>query len=488
MQINNDVECRLASQVTAGDSTITITNPGAPFNLPATPDSDASIATLIDSMLSPTQIEVVTYTGLTDNGDGTHTLTGVTRAEENTADQTFQNGYLIQAPTAGIVAFLLDRLALKANSADLSIPEWDQAYEGQITSASWNPSSGGLLTLGRSNHPLFDLSVNLGLASVATSGNYDDLSNKPDLSAFDDVLDYADLASFPGTGESGKVYVANDTGYLYRWNGSGYTQLTDQTAIWGQIGGTLSNQSDLQAALDAKPDKAATESITGNWQFTSTGSWDFGSFRQAQILPIGGNDVGFRLLSRDNGSGGFINDWTFRTSLSGGSPSLSFTQVGSTGSEMALISHNTDHTKTEMLLGSGSGAISLRCDTGSVIGSPTGGAQGIGTINAKAVYDDGTVLTDYVFDKYFGIATYAYSPEVARKFEQLDPELFEPEAYADYWQNHHRLPGMPDLDNVIDGKVKVGHGDLIQRLMETCELQAIHIEKLRQRVAAIEAQ
>ena len=41
---------------------------------------------------------------------------------------------------------------------------------------------------------------------------------------------------------------------MYRWNVTGYTQLTDQTAIWGNISGTLSAQTDLQNALDSKAD------------------------------------------------------------------------------------------------------------------------------------------------------------------------------------------------------------------------------------------
>jgi len=35
-----------------------------------------------------------------------------------------------------------------------------------------------------------------------------------------------------------------------------------------------------------------------------------------------------------------------------------------------------------------------------VVGSPTGGAKGLGTVNAVAVYDDNTLLTDYVFEAY----------------------------------------------------------------------------------------
>lgn len=41
----------------------------------------------------------------------------------------------------------------------------------------------------------------------------------------DDVLEYADQASFPATGESGKIYVALDTGRQYRWGGSAYTEM-----------------------------------------------------------------------------------------------------------------------------------------------------------------------------------------------------------------------------------------------------------------------
>jgi hypothetical protein len=36
------------------------------------------------------------------------------------------------------------------------------------------------------------------------------------------LLQYATLASFPGTGETGKLYVAIDTGQPYRWGGSEY--------------------------------------------------------------------------------------------------------------------------------------------------------------------------------------------------------------------------------------------------------------------------
>lgn len=41
----------------------------------------------------------------------------------------------------------------------------------------------------------------------------------------DDVLEFADQASFPASGESGKIYVALDTNQVYRWSGTVYVEI-----------------------------------------------------------------------------------------------------------------------------------------------------------------------------------------------------------------------------------------------------------------------
>ncbi len=43
----------------------------------------------------------------------------------------------------------------------------------------------------------------------------------------DDVEEYADFASFPATGETGKLYVDLAEGDIYRWSGSAYVQIND---------------------------------------------------------------------------------------------------------------------------------------------------------------------------------------------------------------------------------------------------------------------
>ena len=47
----------------------------------------------------------------------------------------------------------------------------------------------------------------------------------------DDVLEFDDLAAFPGTGTTGILYVAKDTGELYRWSGSAYVNISAAGSI-----------------------------------------------------------------------------------------------------------------------------------------------------------------------------------------------------------------------------------------------------------------
>lgn len=47
----------------------------------------------------------------------------------------------------------------------------------------------------------------------------------------DDVLEFANLSSFPATGESGKIYIAIDTNLTYRWGGSSYVVMSSSLAL-----------------------------------------------------------------------------------------------------------------------------------------------------------------------------------------------------------------------------------------------------------------
>jgi hypothetical protein len=68
----------------------------------------------------------------------------------------------------------------------------------------------------------------------------------------DDIIEVANYASLPVTGETGKIYITLDNNKIYRWSGSIYVEIASNNAIWGSITGTLSNQTDLQNALNTK--------------------------------------------------------------------------------------------------------------------------------------------------------------------------------------------------------------------------------------------
>ena len=99
-----------------------------------------------------------------------------------------------------------------------------------------------------------------GIATLAGDGKVPS-SQLP--SYVDDVIEVADYATLPATGETGKIYVTLETSKTYRWSGSAYVELTDDNALWGQIAGTLANQADLVAALAPKADKD-TDAVEGN--------------------------------------------------------------------------------------------------------------------------------------------------------------------------------------------------------------------------------
>lgn len=145
---------------------------------------------------------------------------------------------------------------------------------------------------------------------------------------------------------------------------------------------------------------------------------------------------------------------------------------------------------------------------GLVVGSPTGGDKGAGTINATAVYDDNVLLTCYVIQHWLdgavdlefwdsivpdrvdeeGNVIEVRNHERARTFAPVADDRLDIDKYVEFMRTERRLPTFPGPEkwgDVYGGNMPTG--DLIQRLWETVEVQAVHIAKLNDRLKLLEA-
>jgi hypothetical protein len=113
----------------------------------------------------------------------------------------------------------------------------------------------------------------------------------------DDVLEYANLAGFPETGESGKIYIAIDTGLTYRWSGTIYVEIsqslalgnTSSTAFRGDLGKEAYDWGNhaLAGYLTAEADTLDTVATRGNT--TNTATINFVSSNQTNYNTNGTN-------------------------------------------------------------------------------------------------------------------------------------------------------------------------------------------------------
>lgn len=78
----------------------------------------------------------------------------------------------------------------------------------------------------------------------------------------DDVESYANLAAFPVSGETSKIYVAEDTDKLYRWSGAAYFEVSvdvmeDTTSMGSLINGATEKAIPVNADMIGVMDSAA---------------------------------------------------------------------------------------------------------------------------------------------------------------------------------------------------------------------------------------
>lgn len=127
-----------------------------------------------------------------------------------------------------------------------------------------------------------------GLASLNESG----IIPSAQLPSYvDDVIEVDTFSNLPGTGESGKIYIVQDTNLTYRWSGTDYVEISKSLAL-GETSSTAYSGDKGKATTDKLnriPDKLITGTVNVN-QSTTEAVLNFITYRQ-EAQQVGRNTL-----------------------------------------------------------------------------------------------------------------------------------------------------------------------------------------------------
>ena len=256
-----------------------------------------------------------------------------------------------------------------------------------------------------------------------------------------------------------------------------------------------------------------TSTLSGTPRFNSAGVLYFDGHGSNDTTYMGsirgssGSPYDYLDIIANGGSGGWMGGIRFYTNNGGGANSLMMSLLNNGGTPYTTIDNG-----------------------GFVVGAPTGGSKGTGTVNATAVYDDNSLLTCYIVEawKYGEIDLNKWDDLVpnrehpaqyqtvetgetdddgkpiteqrlakeawtevrehapARGFAKVAADRLDIDKFAKFVWDNERLPAFPAPDRWRDMYAgNLSAGDLIQRLWETVEVMAVHSIEARKRELAL---
>lgn len=127
--------------------------------------------------------------------------------------------------TATNLVAAINEVKVTADAGGGSVPDASTTVKGKVelaTDAETLALTDAVRAITPSNLASI-LNVNNGIPKLDSGGK---VASAQLPSYVDDVLEYANLAGFPGTGATGIIYVAIDTLKTYRWSGSAYVEIS----------------------------------------------------------------------------------------------------------------------------------------------------------------------------------------------------------------------------------------------------------------------
>lgn len=221
-----------------------------------------------------------------------------------------------------------------------------------------------------------------GLASLNESG----IIPSAQLPSYvDDVIEVDTFSNLPGTGESGKIYIVQDTNLTYRWSGTAYVEIskslalgeTSSTAYPGDKGKATTdklNKTSNKVVVGPITVNPSTDKVVLKYQthFTSTNSDSEDSHTinaattsQAGVMTSADKTKIDKIITNGNGTKYLSDNGTYKE-VSGGSGSsdINIIELQDIGDIINIVNHEKDAASS---------------DISSVFG---------GSVNFRAIVDD----------------------------------------------------------------------------------------------------
>lgn len=312
--------------------------------------------------------EFITYT----NSINTY-LKGNLNAEKDSSDHSMT--FITEALPIGTIAGTIYSVANYNGRVGVVMVDDKLPIANGGTNA--NTAAGALVNLGAIGTS--EKGVANGVATLDSNGLIP-ASQLP--SYVDDVLEYANVSSFPATGETGKIYVALDTNKSYRWSGSTYIELSTYDVATQSSSGLMSamDKTNLDRVAAITAFVGATSSAAGTSGYvpaptisdrskvlTGNGTWS--DSPGAKLVTVNGEMI--------NGSGLYVE--TFLNNL-----------VTADMKAVDLELSNPEAFLDQITVSSGAGFITVTCQS----------VSGSSTIKASLlkVIDDPTAITTTEYD------------------------------------------------------------------------------------------
>jgi len=198
------------------------------------------------------------------DGDDTFSFVTVSGAT-NTLDDITTNGNTTtnDISVGGITATSLNTHTIPSGTGTLAKTSDIPTNNNQLTNGASYITD---YTVTESDVTAHEAALSITESQISDLGTYATLINgtvpASQLPSYvDDVEEYTNYASFPATGETGKIYVDLFTGDIYRWSGSDYVQINDAVSSADQatrlatartisLGGDLSGSTSFDGSAD----------------------------------------------------------------------------------------------------------------------------------------------------------------------------------------------------------------------------------------------